>query len=372
MSKKKIAFLFGAGTELSFGLPNGDELKNKTMETKSGFGKTKLGKALKKYFTFDNGYKHTADTLGSRHVKTKNGDSYLSGVLDGYFHSIIDPMDNDFKKKFPVVFNFYWILYFEIVNAIMKFLDKNNLISESLKHYFDEMSTPAEEEDEKELNYEKILEKIGDFTNQLYSIEINSNALSKENYFSFIDKKLKADDSFSCTGIITTNYYKFSEIIENTKYAYPNGKLNWFEFPLHLEVRDLLKNNDFERDLFFPFVFGQSYVKPIVHRKQIEEFERVSEILGISSKGIVKPDCLVVLGYNINKDDNHLNALIHEYLVNGGKMLFVTNEDINTRKEKLIDELKIKSNTECLRLLNVDYNNEESIVNRIFKEVEEI
>lgn len=364
MSKKKIAFLFGAGTELSFGLPKGYELKNKTMETESGFGKKKLGKALKKYFTFDNGYKHTADTLGSRHVKTKNGDSYLSGVLDGYFHSIIDPMDNEFKKKFPVVFNFYWILYFEIVNAIMKFLDKNDLISESLKHYFDE--------DDNELNYEKILQKIGDFTNQLYSIEINPNALSKENYFSFIDKKLKADDSFSCTGIITTNYYKFSEIIENTKYAYPNGKLNWFEFPLHLEVRDLLKNNDFERDLFFPFVFGQSYVKPIVHRKQIEEFERVSEILGISSKGIVKPDCLVVLGYNINKDDNHLNALIHEYLVNGGKMLFVTNEDINTRKEKLIDELKIKSNTECLRLLNVDYNNEESIVNRIFKEVEEI
>ena len=32
-------------------------------------------------------------------------------------------------------------------------------------------------------------------------------------------------------------------------------------------------------DAFFPFILGQSYVKPVVHSSQTHQYERVAELL---------------------------------------------------------------------------------------------
>ena len=103
-----------------------------------------------------------------------------------------------------------------------------------------------------------------------------------------------------------------------------------------MEVKDASIENasDFTGEkLFFPFIFGQSLIKPIVSDIQIDAFTEFKSLLN-------KTDILVVLGYNINEDDNHINALLHKYAKSKGILIAVGEEETAGGKTSVAEKIK--------------------------------
>lgn len=165
----------------------------------------------------------------------------------------------------------------------------------------------------------------------------------------------KKNENIECVGTITTNYYSFcSKISNNTVYL--NGQLKLFECPELLEVVDVSKDNIDDHVFRFPFLFGQSLVKPIIHLQQIEEFHRFNKILNDT-------DILVVFGFNINEDDNHINAFLHDF-VKHKKILIVTDQ----KSEQFQAERKLKC-SEHIEYCEVEYGNNSNVVEKIFDKI---
>lgn len=179
----------------------------------------------------------------------------IAGLLDGYFHTIIDPQRYG-RIRFSKVMNYYWACYFSITKAIVAHLRKDD--SDLFSEYVD---------DEKNLNPVLTLRKIGLFTRDLYGAEVQSGC--EQSYYYRINKKLNEKCAlFHCDEIATTNYFKFTDILR-TNTIHLNGELKFFEFPGSLDIVDLLETDKTidGSELFFPFIFGQSLVKPIVHER---------------------------------------------------------------------------------------------------------
>lgn len=276
----------------------------------------------------------------------------FGSFLDEYFHTIINP-----KKYGPVnfskVFNYYWSCFFSIADSL---ISSKKIKNKKLQEFFDS---------DTEINHLKILQNLSDFIRILYK----ETAIDyKGTYYSEIIKQLKNRKSqYECKGAITTNYFKFVEecFSSFTEVSYINGKLKWFEYPELLEVRDFSDGtpteNEFDtKHIFFPFIFGQSYLKPVVDKKQTEEFHKFGKILDAS-------DILVILGYNINEDDNHVNSFLHNYLTKPEKRLvFVTDKD---DKKNVCRKLKAENLSRKIETVQADYEKQTTseIVENIFQ-----
>lgn len=267
-----------------------------------------------------------------------------AGLLDSYFYTIINPPKYS-KINFSKIFNYYWSCYFAIAESILKSLEKKNILGSEIEEFYKNGN----------LDYKKIISKIDTFTRTLYSYKTKILSSYNDSYYAciketYIKKFLKEnDDEFELQGTATTNYFLFQEILLDNpeKTAYLNGKMSLFEFPELLEVRDFSSPKEStasplsSKHIFFPFIFGQSYLKPVVDKRQTEEFHKFGKILDGS-------DILVVLGYNINEDDNHVNSFIHGYLKDKNKRLVVVTDkdDEKTirkkiRAEDLLGDIKI-------------------------------
>lgn len=275
----------------------------------------------------------------------------LAGILDNYFHTIVNPQKfgpNNFAK----IFYFYWSCYFSITDCLV--LNNQDFFREYLKGDAVNYTYILE-------NFRRFLERINSFTK--CAVE------NEKNYYKLIAESVT--DDFSITGVITTNYLNlvrnaFSNITENI--SYPNGHFDLYEFPEYLEITDLAKSNQIidNKKIFFPFIFGQSYVKPVVCSKQIKEFDLLSEIFNLNSTYEEK-SILVILGYEINPDDNHINAFIHEYIENGNRLVFVT--DKKSKFENSISNLYLHDDSNCENLI-VNFNDDmENIVSKIFEKL---
>lgn len=300
---------------------------------------------------FKTGKNTVNDLLLNRLLKLNTNYSYIGGALDPEFHTIVNPKKYG-PKKFSWVFNYYWSCYFSILDGVLKFFKVDNPL---LEKYFDEMGR---------LRYSYVLDNIKTVTNELYSAEFN---LPNGSYYKHIKDRIN-DKRFNgigyeCNGIITTNYFRFCEKIftENgsEKVAYVNGQLKWFEFPELLEVHDLCDDEIPDNKLFFPFIFGQSMVKPIVHPLQTYEYNRADSILD-------KANILVILGFNLTDDDNHLNALLHKFLLGEQKKVIICSEK---EDEAAYSKLRCNYNDKIDHCL-IDYSADNSEnVNKIFQSI---
>lgn len=260
------------------------------------------------------------------------------GILDSYFYTIINPVKLG-KIKFSKVFNFYWACYFCIIEDIVRYYYSKNLLESDYLIG-------------KSLNYKKVLNKIKDFTKMLY--ETRKKDTNNTSYYYFLNKALTCNSKIlECSGIITTNYFDFVKTIEIDEklYSFPNGRLDLFEFPEYLEVTKVDDEGDFSgKELFFPFIFGQSHVKPIVHQYQIEEFSKMKTILDSS-------DILVILGQGICEDDNHINSFIHGFIHSGKKVIYVSDKNEEVCRMELYTKLRLKPDvTSNIYPVKVKYN----------------
>ncbi len=290
-----------------------------------------------------------SDFLRSIFTDEKNGIGYdlntgVAGLLDGYFHSINDP--NKYGRvKFSWIFNYYWSCYFCIISKIVDYIGIEN---------FTEFISNDK------LDFFKVMENIVDFTNKLYDAKIEQ----KNSYYNLLKNKFDVEKKkYELVGVATTNYFKFVESLHDIP-AYLNGKLNLFEFPELLEVSDAtkIKSSYNSKSLFFPFIFGQSLIKPIVNDKQIKEFKIFSDYLEES-------DILVILGYNINEDDNHINAYLSNFSKRKKILVVVSKEDNVTVREI---SNKMKTSDVNVVLCTVEYGNNKPIIDCVFEELSRI
>lgn len=285
----------------------------------------------------------------------------LGGLLDSYFHTIINPKKYG-SQRFSKIFNYYWTCYFVILNGVLKFLSQND--KEKYKEYYYEGK----------LNYKNILNNLSELTRLIYSSEIKSD----KSYYQLIKNKLDAINNckaytYKLKGIATTNYFCFCEKIfgltschdenEQCEIVYLNGQLKLFEIPEKLEVFEALKDSCQSKEIcqndsgFFPFIFGPSKIKPIVHSQQVEHYHQFGKMLKDTQ-------ILVVLGFNLNEDDNHINSYIHEFIEKGGRAIIVTDKDGQGNAHK-----KLKCQKEQIEYCIIEYNQNEAAIDKLFKQI---
>lgn len=331
-----ISFLFGAGAEA--GRKNyemcvgADFCKRSLLSNKYENRREEIKQALRNKFekASHNGWcqkGYRGDFIKSDDIDENTIKERYSRCLDSYFHTIINPNSRGQNNYFKV-FNYYWSCYFVIVEDVLKFFSRNGKPEDKQEanSYFSNDC----------LDYEAVLDDIISFTNQMYGWDVNGYL---NTYYGEIKKQLDEHKrDICCKGVATSNYFHFADIIGHNV-IHLNGKLSSFEFPRILSVGDVYDDNVYLYDgseQFFPFIFGQSSVKPIVHSMQIKAFKEFYDMLGIT-------DVLVIIGYGINEDDNHINALIREFITrnNSNRILFV-DKDWSDRK---IDDIR-----KCLRI----------------------
>lgn len=212
--------------------------------------------------------------------------SYM-GVIDKYFHSIINPSylgPYNFWKTVNLFTRAYLLIITQILN------DKKQEDAQ----FLDILNNPK-----------KTLDNLNS--------KVECLIAEKPSYYKEIKEAIKQDKHIS--GIITTNYTPFCSLVglDDELVAYVHGRLGMFESARELKVYsldevdtvdDIIKNKN---DILFPYLSVQSGVKPIVSQYQIEEYSKMLNILSNSNQ-------LIILGYNFNIDDNHLNSIIKEWL----------------------------------------------------------
>lgn len=151
----------------------------------------------------------------------------------------------------------------------------------------------------------------------------------RKNYYDIVK-----NSHIDCS-VVTTNYTELAEILTaNKETLYLHGKLTWFEDLDNFTVYDC-KNAD-EREKIInnrnciPFIMIPSGVKPIICKKQIEQFYEFIQQLQNS-------DFLCIIGYRFNSEDDHINSIIGEWLRNNEnkKMIY-----FNYKNEVRLEELK--------------------------------
>lgn len=137
----------------------------------------------------------------------------------------------------------------------------------------------------------------------------------KKSYYSILstikgNKENKEKDYY----VATTNYTDIAETVIGKKPIYLHGNLSWFEDYERLVVYDCTIKEEretarerAEEHMIFPYIMIPSGVKPLICKKQIEEYHKFIDALNKSNK-------LCVVGYKFNKEDNHINSIIGEWL----------------------------------------------------------
>lgn len=212
------------------------------------------------------------------------------GVLDEKFHTLISP-----KELGPTNF---WKVIDSYTRGYV------TLVENMIKDYV---------ENEEDL-YQWILNNPKMVTNLIEKF-CDENK-EKETYY----KIVKNSDNKENIRIITTNYTPLIENIaeiDEHNVAYLHGKLSWFESPREWKVYDM-ENCKYEElpsnELLFPYIFIQSGIKPIVEEIIINEYSKAISYLN-------EVDKLIIVGFRLNYDDNHINSFIRNYIIKGKSVI---------------------------------------------------
>lgn len=258
------------------------------------------------------------------------------GTLESYFSSIVNPLEYG-QTRFWKLVNYYWSAYFSILIPILDNVEKYK-----------------EDEEYNKNKYAYVLGRLNEISEELFDDNFIENFNKKENYYSEVKKLI--EEGRDIAYIFTTNYTPFVNLtgLAKDKICYLAGKLNQFEYPEELYVKEINTNNKLiNRDMAFPFIMTQVPVKPIVEAKQINEYAKFIKYLNDT-------DILIIIGYNLNKNDNHINAIIRDFVLKKNKELIYCeysnkgfkNFDKDKKREEVKNSLRIRNDFDNIKIIH--------------------
>lgn len=165
---------------------------------------------------------------------------------------------------------------------------------------------------------------------------VDANQGRKDLYYNII-RSAKAEHSDVQYSIVTTNYTNFIELmtgISGNNLAYVHGKLDTFE---DIESKRVGNLTSFAENAFiFPFIFIQSGIKPVVNGFQIDELSKARSI-------IAESDELIILGYGVNSDDEHISNLLRERIRAGKTITCLLYQNDGINQKKVLETLQTSS-----------------------------
>lgn len=276
---------------------------------------------------------------------------YLSfyGAVEKDFSTIIDP-NNLGLTQFWRVINYLWSAFF----AVFEPTYENTFSYKQDKNEYDEGKF-----------YQFVLNDLRCAVCKIYNeYDYASVECKSGNYY----KAIK--DNFGDCSVITTNYTPFVEHYFAEKSIYLAGRLCDFEFPTELTVKNILDDSIDQHDFLFPFIMTQSPIKPIIIPGQIENYQKAICKLKQNKS-------LVIIGYSMDSSDNHINAILRDYLTQKDKKLIYcqyTEKDIcDDDVEKIYKKLCVEKCEELKDKISIIKNdgNVEKLIAAIKKEIKE-
>lgn len=207
------------------------------------------------------------------------------GSIEKDFSTIINPQEAGIRRFWRLI-NYFWSAFFSILLPVLDLSKKYDDTQEYIKNKYRYI-----------LNH--LQEVIGDIYSDGYKEAIG------ETYEKSYYRKL--NEAFPKSIAITTNYTPFLDFSDFAQKIYLAGKLSQFEIPEELRVVEFKQKQDIANKLIFPFLSTQAPVKPIIDRVQMQEY---SDFMGTLDRSHI----LVIVGYGINEEDNHINALLRDFL----------------------------------------------------------
>ena len=345
---KKVCMLFGAGADAPYGIAtSGDFLK--TVLGANDADTRKMNDAIKEHYRGivplnDKWYppyrKHTwkEDDLIKAALRRKNLEN-RNKVSDKNFNAEFSRIKDDYFEKEHLI-NQYPSYMGIIDGKFSSLIDPSILgsgrfwqvVSCYCRAYLAIMKEILESDD-----YLEFLKPTKDLIDVVR--KTSRSKADKDAYYSVL-KELKPHLGLS---VVTTNYTFFCEEIaglNESEIAYVHGRIGLYESPRDLYVYDA-ETEQFENEVVFPYLFIQSGVKPIVESRQIKEYAKMINFMEAAEK-------IIILGYRLNYDDNHINSIIRTKAIEGKQITYLSfgsepgkadSRSIVFRKLKLADDI---------------------------------
>ena len=183
-----------------------------------------------------------------------------------------------------------------------------------------------------------IIEQLGDI-----------KKISSEGYYHDLAKMIK-DNTIEVSTVATTNYNIFIREVIGIDICYLNGSTDiWYDpYINRIGTKEELLSK--EEHFLVPLIFTQSGTKPMtsieMSRKYVDMYD-----------SFYSSDCICIVGFGFNKDDEHINGMLRRLIDIDNKKIIVT--DLNNGipndqiKENIANKLKI-TNDDNLEVILVD------------------
>ena len=238
--------------------------------------------------------------------------------LERLYHTVINPKKYG-TRKYCQLINYYWccfhLIYSKCAKILLDYDTIDQLYGNGKGIDFDVIKS----------NLEKML------------IVIRHRRLKPEIYqYSYY---YALSQLFPEAAVVTTNYSPYAYICHDPIFIH--GNILTFESGPVPELITYKKLNSELKNLF-PYLLCQSALKPIIHPLQIKNFNNMINALMNANK-------LFVIGYGLNDDDNHINAIIKDFLKSSknNKLIYIAygcdNMEIIRQKEYFCELFQVEN-----------------------------
>ena len=326
----KTGFLFGAGADSVFGIGSGRNfftpllINGFNKERKSLLGESSDFRLIhsnskKVFIQTINTYEKEAEKIFDKEILDMCREYNVSGFSDK-----VKPLFNECTKWYGFITNTYDLGKKE--NMIREFFLNNAVFFDTLDEKFNDLRNPELGANGKKVvnAYYIVLVQMMKYLYQIpedfvWTIDHVVSVLQKDydninnnaSYYSVLNES-ELPEYF----VATSNYTYLTERITGRKDTiYLHGKMTWFEDYHKLQFYDVV--NDVlpdDKSNLMPFIMIPSGIKPIICTRQLNEYSRFITELSEAEK-------LCVVGYRFNSEDNHINAIIGDWLREGHHQL---------------------------------------------------
>lgn len=273
------------------------------------------------------------------------------GVIEQDFSTIVNPQRAGTVKFWRLV-NYFWSAYFSILIPMIKLSSKyEDLVKDEKRVYGNLLSADAD-------GQPILFEVLHHLASKRY-LEESRDKTEKESYYEALKK-----ENIPIDFVLTANYTPYVKTLglKDCKYCYLAGSVFQFEYPYELRTIDVRDNASEIKssDLVFPYIMTQAPVKPIIESRLIGEYSKaINHLNGC--------DLLIILGYSLCENDNHINSLLREYITKPKKKMLVCHYNSSAPatcqsipeeevKESLYKKLRVKKDEVAGKIVLISHD----------------